>query len=309
MNPKILITTSSFDLTNFFQLDDLTAAGFEIILNPFKRRLNEHEVAVLLTSDVIGMIAGLEPLTAEVLKNSRQLKVIARCGTGLDSVDVQAAREHGILVFNTPDAPTTAVAELTLAHILGLLRRVAESDRNIRAGQWVGLMGSLLQGKTVGLVGFGRIGQAVAKLVSAFEATVTVYDIETISYPSITQLPLEELCAISDVISLHVPYSQESHHLINRGAFNRMKPTAILVNVSRGGLIDEQALHEALQSARIAGAALDCFEVEPYSGPLLKIDNVHVTAHMGSYARESRKQMELDASTALVRSLREQGIL
>ncbi len=309
MNPKILITTSSFDLRNFYRLDDVTAAGFEVVLNPFKRRLNEHEVADLLTSDVIGMIAGLEPLTAEVLKNAGQLKVIARCGTGLDSVDVQAAREQGILVFNTPDAPTTAVAELTLAHILGLLRRVAESDRNIRAGQWAGLMGSLLQGKTVGLVGFGRIGQAVAKLVSAFDATVIVYDIETISYPTITQLPLAELCAISDVISLHVPYLQESHHLINRSAFNRMKQTALLVNVSRGGLIDEEALYEALQSDRIAGAALDCFEVEPYSGPLLKFDNVHVTAHMGSYARESRDQMEIDASTALVRGLREQGIL
>jgi len=309
MNPKILITTSLFDLRNFYQLEDLTAAGFEVVLNPFKRRLTEHEVSELLTNDVIGMIAGLEPLTAGVLKNAGQLKVIARCGTGLDSVDLQAAHDQGISVFNTPEAPTTAVAELTVAHILGLLRHVSESDRNIRAGQWTGLMGSLLQGKTVGLVGFGRIGQAVAKLVSAFEATVIVYDIKTISFPSITQLPFEELCAKSDVISLHVPYAQESHHLINRSAFNKMKQTAILVNVSRGGLIDEDALCEALQSVRIAGAALDCFEVEPYSGPLLKFDNVHVTAHMGSYAHESRTQMELDASTALVRSLKEQGIL
>ena len=309
MKLKILITTSSFDLQNFSQLDDLTAAGFEVVLNPFKRRLSEQEVADLLTSDVIGMIAGIEPLTAGVLKNARQLKVIARCGTGLDSVDLQAAHEQGISVFNTPDAPTTAVAELTIAHILGLLRHITESDRNIRAGQWAGQMGSLLQGKTVGLVGFGRIGQAVAKLVSAFGANVVAFDTQTISNPGVKQLPLEELCTISDVISLHVPYSQESHHLINRSAFKRMKQTAILINVSRGGLIDEDALYEALESLRIAGAALDCFEIEPYSGPLLKFDNVHVTAHMGSYARESRDQMELDASTALVRSLREQGIL
>ena len=309
MNRKVLITTSSFDLQNFYELDDLTSAGFEIILNPFKRRLSEHEVSDLLDSDVIGMIAGLEPLTAEVLRNARQLKVIARCGTGLDNVDVHVARDQGISVFTTPDAPTTAVAELTVAHILGLLRHVAESDRNIRAGRWTGLMGSLLQGKTVGIVGLGRIGRTVARLVSAFGATVVAFDTQPTSLPHITQLPLDELCAISDIISLHVPYSPDSHHLINSDALNRMKPLALLVNVSRGGLIDEDALCEALQNDRIAGAALDCFEVEPYSGPLLEFDNVHVTAHMGSYARESRKQMEIDASTALVRSLREQGIL
>ena len=309
MNRKVLITTSSFDLENFYQLDDLTSAGFEVILNPFGRRLSEHEVSDLLGNDIVGLIAGLEPLTARVLKNAGQLKVIARCGTGLDSVDVRVARDQGISVFTTPDAPTTAVAELTIAHILGLLRHVAESDRNIRAGRWTGLMGSLLKNKIIGIIGFGRIGQAVTKLVSAFDAKVIAFDTQTISHPSVEQLPLDQLCARSDIISLHVPYSSESHHLINGNTLNRMKPTALLVNVSRGGLIDEDALCEALQNNRIAGAALDCFEVEPYSGPLLKFDNVHVTAHMGSYAHESRKQMEIDASTALVQSLRKQGFL
>lgn len=309
MNHKILITTSSFDLQNFYQLDDLNSAGFEIILNPFKRRLTEQEISHLLTREVIGIIAGLEPLTAGVLKNAPQLKVIARCGTGLDSVDLNAAHNQGILVFNTPDAPTTGVAELTVAHILGLLRHVTESDRNIRAGQWTGQMGSLLKKKTVGIIGFGRIGQLVAKLVSAFEATVIFYDTETISNLIAKQFPLDELCMQSDVISLHIPYSRDTHHLIDRDAISKMKSTALLVNVSRGGLIDEAALLEALQNDLIAGAALDCFEVEPYSGPLLKLNNVQVTAHMGSYARESRDQMEIDASTALVRSLKELGIL
>ncbi len=309
MSHKILITTSSFDLNNFYQLNDVTSAGIEIVLNPFKRRLTEQEVSELLSDDVIGIIAGLEPLTAGVLKNARQLKVIARCGTGLDSVDLNAARDQGISVFNTPDAPTTAVAELTVAHILGLLRHITESDRNIRSGKWNGLMGSLLKNKTVGIIGFGRIGQVVAKLVSAFEATVIAFDTQKISHPHIAQLPLYELCAQSDIISLHVPYSQDTHHLINGDALGRMKPTALLVNVSRGGLIDETALLTALQNGHIAGAALDCFEDEPYSGPLLKFDHVHVTAHMGSYARETRDQMEIDASAALVRSLKEQGIL
>lgn len=309
MKQKILITTSSFDLHNFDRLDDLTAAGIEIIQNPLNRRLNEQEVSELITDDVIGIIAGLEPLTANVLTNARQLKVIARCGTGLDSVDIEAARRQGILIFNTPDAPTTAVAELTVAHILGLLRHVTESDREVRSGRWSGLMGSLLKNKTVGIIGFGRIGQAVAKLITAFEANVIAFDIEKISDPLVKQLPLDEVCAKSDIISLHVPYSAATRHLIDARAIEKMKPTALLINVSRGGVIDEDALLEALHSGRIAGAALDCFEVEPYSGPLLGIDNVHVTAHMGSYARETRNQMELDASAALVRGLKEQGFL
>ncbi|MEO8364247.1 MAG: phosphoglycerate dehydrogenase [Ilumatobacteraceae bacterium] len=309
MKHKILITTSSFDLHNFEQLDLLTAAGIEIVQNPLKRRLSEQDVSELIDDDVIGIIAGLEPLTANVLTNARQLKVIARCGTGLDSVDIEAARSQGILVFNTPDAPTTAVAELTVAHILGLLRHVTESDREVRSGRWNGLMGSLLKNKTVGIIGFGRIGQAVAKLISAFEANVIAFDIQKISDPLVKQLPLDEVCAKSDIISLHVPYSPATRHLIDARAIEKMKPTALLVNVSRGGVIDEDALLAALQSGRIAGAALDCFEVEPYSGPLLGIDNVHVTAHMGSYARETRNQMELDASAALVRGLKEQGFL
>lgn len=309
MNHKILITTSSFNLQNFYQLDDLTSSGIEVILNPFKRRLTEQEVSDLLNGNVVGMIAGLEPLTAGVLKNAHQLRVIARCGTGLDSVDMNVARDQGILVFNTPDAPATAVAELTVAHILGLLRHVSESDRNIRSGQWSGIMGSLLKSKTVGIIGFGRIGQLVARLVSAFEATVVAFDTQAISDPRVKQLSLDELCAQSDIISLHIPYSQDTHHIISEDAVSKMKPTALLVNISRGGLIDETALLAALQNGLIAGAALDCFEDEPYSGPLLKFDNVHVTAHMGSYAHETRNQMEIDASTALVRGLKEQGIL
>lgn len=309
MNPTILITTSSFDLNNFHLLEEVTSAGIEIVLNPFKRRLTEQEVSDLLSGEVVGMIAGLEPLTAKVIENAHHLRVIARCGTGLDSVDMNATRVRGIAVFNTPDAPTRAVAELTVAHILGLLRHVSESDRNIRSGKWTGIMGSLLANKTVGIIGFGRIGQLVANFVSAFDAKVIASDIQSISQPHIEQLPLDELCAQSDIVSLHVPYSQDTHHILNADMIGRMKSTSVIVNVSRGGLIDESALLAALRNGLIAGAALDCFEDEPYSGPLLKFHNVHVTAHMGSYAIETRGQMEVDASTALVRSLKEQGIL
>jgi len=309
MKRSVLVTTSTFDLKNFHDLKMLEIAKIDVVLNPLKRRLTEDEVSSLLTVDVVAMIAGLEPLTKMVLNRAPNLKIIARCGTGLDSVDIDAAAVLGISVFNTPDAPTRAVAELTIGHILGLLRHISEADRNIRAGRWGGIMGSLLNGKTVGIVGYGRIGKAVGQLALAFGATVIVSDSMPIADENVKQVALNELFQQSDVISLHIPYTVESHYIVDEAAIALMKPTALLINVSRGGLIDEGALCLALQSSGIAGAALDCFETEPYAGPLLNLENVQVTAHMGSYARETRDQMEIDASAALVKGLKEKGFL
>jgi len=309
MKRSVLVTTSTFDLKNFHDLKMLEIAKIDVVLNPLKRRLTEDEVSSLLTGDVVAMIAGLEPLTKMVLNRAPNLKIIARCGTGLDSVDIDAAATLGISVFNTPDAPTRAVAELTIGHILGLLRHISEADRNIRAGRWSGIMGSLLHGKTVGIVGYGRIGKAVGQLALAFGATVIVSDSMPAADENVKQVALNDLFQQSDVISLHIPYTAESHYIVDGAAIALMKPNALLINVSRGGLIDEAALCLALQSSRIAGAALDCFETEPYMGPLLNLENVHVTAHMGSYARETRDQMEIDASAALVKGLKEKGFL
>lgn len=309
MKRSVLVTTSTYNLKNFHDLRKLELAKIDVVLNPLKRRLTEDEVSRLLTGDVVGMIAGLEPLTEMVLNRAPNLKIIARCGTGLDSVDVDAATKLGISVFNTPDAPTRAVAELTIGHILGLLRHISEADRKIRAGKWIGIMGSLLQGKTVGIVGYGRIGRAVGELALAFGATIIVSDSMPAADERVKQVPLNDLFRQSDVISLHIPYTAESHYIVDEAAIALMKPTALVINISRGGLIDEAALFLAVQSSTIAGAALDCFESEPYAGPLLDLENVQVTAHMGSYARETRDQMEIDASAALVKGLEEKGIL
>ena len=142
--PKILFTTSSFDLNNFEAREELSNKGYHFLVNPYQKRLTEDQVDELLTDDVVGMVAGLEPLTRRVLENAKGLKVIARCGIGMDNVNLIAAKEMGISVFNTPDAPTRAVAELTLAHILSLCRRITESDANLRNSKWSPLMGRLL---------------------------------------------------------------------------------------------------------------------------------------------------------------------
>jgi len=306
---KVLITTSSFNLGNFAQAKSLHDAGISIEVNPHGRRLSEDEVADLVATDVIAILAGLEPLTDRVLSNAKSLRVIARCGTGLDSVDLQAANRLGIDVFNTPDAPTQAVAELTIAHMLNSLRHISTTDSNMRSGKWTPTMGSLLATKTVGIIGVGRIGSAVAKLAQAFGARVIGFDPVVSSHNSVELLLLDEVLNQADIVSLHVPINDQTHHIVNASAISRMKPGSIVVNVSRGGLIDESALHDALKSQHLSGAALDCFEDEPYSGPLLQIPGVHVTAHMGSYARETRDLMEVEASTNLVNGLRKRGLI
>ena len=307
---KVQITTSSFDLNNFVDKDLLARANIEIALNPMKSRLTESQVTELLNDDVVGMIAGLEPLNGNVLRSAKTLKVIARCGTGLDSVDLDVARELGIEVYNTPNAPARAVAEFTIGHMLNSLRHISATDHSLREGSWTPTMGSLLGTKKVGLIGFGRIGKMVSELLLAFGASVQAFDpIVSTTNSQVEMCDLQTLLASSDIISLHVPYSPATHHLINAEALSLMKPLAILVNISRGGLIDEDALFNSLTSNRIAGAALDCFEIEPYTGPLRTLPNVCSTSHMGSYARETRDQMENEASTALVAGLKKHGFI
>ena len=305
---QVLISTSSFNLANFAQLSDLKTAGVEVKLNPFAARLTEEQIIDLLGTNTIGLIAGLEPLTKNVLRTAKSLKVIARVGTGLDSVDLVTAKELGITVLNTPDAPTKAVAELTIAHILGLLRHVSQADRQVRAGVWKGLMGSLLETKTVGIVGFGRIGKRVATLLSAFGASIIISDAQVES-SDFENVGLDELCKRSDIVSLHLPYNEATHHIIDEKRINLMKRGSFIVNISRGGLVDEAMLLVALKSGHLAGAALDCFEQEPYEGELRNLENVQITAHMGSYARETRDLMEQEASQLLVKALHEKNLL
>lgn len=302
---KILITTSTFDISNFNEDLYFVKNNFQIVQNPYFKKLTEDQIFNLMDDDVVAMIAGTEPLTEKVFKRSNSLKLVVRCGIGLDNVDLNAAKNLGIQVFNTPDAPTRSVAELTLAHILSILRRVSESDRMVRSGNWKALMGSLLFGQTVGVVGYGRIGKMVSKLLLGFGAKVLIYDLfENPNIDEVKFVSKEVLLAESDIITLHIPYSLDSHHFLDQKAFSNIKDGAIIINVSRGGLIDDLALYNAILDNKVAGAALDCFEQEPYTGPLINCENVQLTAHMGSYAKQSRIQQEVDSCKTLVRELK-----
>jgi D-3-phosphoglycerate dehydrogenase len=309
MSHKILITTSSFAKRDRSLLQAFAKQELQIVLNPYARKLTESEVSELIEQhQPVGIIAGVEPLTHKVLERAKKLKVISRAGVGMDSVDLKAAKNLGIVVTNTPDAPTIPVAELTLGMTLSLLRRIHISDASIRRGEWVRPMGNLLHGKIVGLIGCGRIGSYLAGLLSSFGCIVLGYDPFVNKSDNFSLVSLGQILSDADIVSLHIPYNQENHHFINAERIQSMKKGALLINAARGGLVDEDALHKALSSGHLGGAALDCFEQEPYTGKLKDLDNVLLTAHIGSYAQEGRVMMEKQAVENLLRELKKEVV-
>ena len=229
-----------------------------------------------------------DAIDRDVIAAASSLRVIANVAVGYDNIDVEAARERGIAVTNTPDVLTNAVAELTWALILGVTRRVSEGDRLVRRGAWKGwaldfMPGMELAGKQLGIIGRGRIGQAVAAKAAAFGMRVAF---------ARHDMSFDELLVTSDIISLHVPLTDGTRHLIDRKALVRMKRSAYLVNTSRGPVVDEEALAWALHEGLLAGAALDVYENEPAVHPsLLEHENVVLAPHIGSATRETRTAM------------------
>ena len=306
----LVISTSSFDIDNNPPIQHLLQQGMQIITNPHRRKLTEDEIIELLSSGAVGLIAGIEPLTERVFQSAKNLRVISRCGAGLDSVDLVAAKNHGITVLSTPEAPAQAVAELTMGFILSLLRQISQIDQSVRQGEWPRTQGRLLAAQTVGIIGLGHIGRRVARLCQAFEANVIVHDPYANQVPTgVALMPLEQLLATADIITLHLPYAPDTHHLLNAKAFATMKPEAIVINAARGGLVDENALAEALQTGKLSAAALDVFEQEPYHGPLIECSNIILTSHVGSLARESRQRMEVEAAENLLQGLIKTGLI
>lgn len=294
---KVFISTTTFAEYSQRPLGLLKERKVDFDLNLNKRKLSEEEIkGILSTGAYSGIIAGTEPLTREVLESAKNLQVISRVGVGVDNVDLEAAKRLKIKVFNTPDVLTDSVAELTLGLILCCLRKIALMDRYIRQGVWKKQMGQLLKGKTVGIIGFGRIGQGVGKLVKAFGAKVVFYDIKNRKSST-----LEKLIKNADIISIH---AGSKDTLIGKKEIEIMKQGVILINTSRGQAINEKDLLSGLKSGKVSAAGLDVFESEPYSGQLKDLDNVVMTAHVGSYAKESRMAMEIEAVENLLKGLK-----
>jgi len=239
-----------------------------------------------------------EPIDAAVLDAAGpQLKIVANVAVGYNNIDVPACRARGVAATNTPDVLTNACADFTWGLILAITRRLGEGERVVRAGKWGGwaldyMLGMELRGKQLGLVGVGRIGGAVAEKAPAFGMTVAYTDQRPADIPNATQMPLDRLLATSDIVSLHVPMTPETKHLIDQKALTKMKRTAYLINTSRGPVVDEGALAWALKERLIAGAALDVYEKEPEINPaLMSLDSVLLIPHLASATTETRTAM------------------
>jgi D-3-phosphoglycerate dehydrogenase len=299
---KVFISTSTFAEYDKAPLDLLRKKGMTVHLNPHKRKLAEKEIfGFLKRGKYDGLLAGTESLTKQVLKNASGLKVISRVGVGLDNIDLAAAKQLKIKVFNTPDVLTDSVAELTLGLILSCLRKIGLMDRKMREKAWSKEMGLLLRDKRLGIIGFGKIGRRVARLAEAFGAKVIFYDTKPVKAGIGRKTALNTLLKDSDIISIHAATKVA---LITGKEIKQMKTGVILINTSRGLAIDEPSLIRALKSGKVAFAGLDVFASEPYYGGLVKLNNVVITPHVGSYAKETRVKMELAAVDNLLKGLK-----
>lgn len=305
MKCKVAITLTSFGEHDSTCLDLLCKEGFEVASNSFRRKLDKKET-LELCKGCAGIIAGTEKYDREILGKLSGVKVISRCGAGMDNIDLEAAKKLGIKIYSTPDIPTTAVAELTIGLMLALLRNISVMDREMHGGVWNKRMGSLLSGKKIGIVGFGRIGQKVAERLKTMGCLVFYTDpaVKEKKKRVFRRMAFEQLLKESDIISLHLSYSEENYKLFGREEFSLMKQGAFLINCSRGNIVDEEALYASLKEGKLEGAALDVFEDEPYHGRLKELDNVILTPHVGTYAREARIKMETEAVKNLLTGLK-----
>jgi phosphoglycerate dehydrogenase-like enzyme len=302
--PKVLIAPMTLAGAEGPFLQVLRDAGFEIVYPPRPVQLTEAELLRELQG-ATASLAGSEPYTRRVLEAHPSLRVIARVGVGFDAVDLAAATERGIAVTTTPGTNHDAVAEHTFAVLLALAKDLIAQHKGLEAGKWLRRTNLPLRGQTLGIVGLGRIGKAVARRGASFSMRLVAYeplpDKAFVAQHNVTLLPLEQVLAEADYLTLHIPLTAECNHLINRRTLALMKPTAFLINTARGGLVCEADLLEALRARRIAGAALDVFEQEPPgNSPLCQLDNVVLTPHAAGGDLQSRADMALSAAQAIV---------
>ena len=305
--PKALITTVPFSEKNCQPLDQLQAAGIDYLINPIGRKLKEDELAEMI-SDFDVLIAGTEPITEKVMSRASRLKLISRVGIGLDSVDLLAAERRGIKVSYTPDAPAPAVAELTIGLMLSLLRSVHVANAQMHRGEWHRYFGRRVSEVTIGIIGAGRIGGRVLRHLAAFGSPRVLVNDLVPDHRVAPGLRLEwvdkdVIYREADMISLHVPLKFHTKNMICSEQIATMKSDTLLINTSRGGIINEADLAEALRNGRIGGAAIDVFDYEPYDGELATLDRCLLTSHMGSMSVDCRSRMEIEATEDAVRFL------
>jgi D-3-phosphoglycerate dehydrogenase len=284
---KILVSATSYGKNDPRLKTELEAQVASVMYNPTGKPLTSAQLADLLPG-IDGFIAGLDVIDSAALEKADRLKVIARYGVGVDNVDLAAAREMGITVTNTPGANSVSVAELALTLILSLARQIPEAASAVQDGKWPRLGGLTLENKTVGLLGLGAIGKQITRRLQGFDCRIMAYDPyadpDFASEHGVQLAGMDEVVAAADFLSLHLPLLPETRQLVNREFLAKMKKGAYLINTSRGEVVDEDALLDALQSGQLKGAGLDAFAVEPPdpANPLLRLPQVIATPHLGA---------------------------
>jgi D-3-phosphoglycerate dehydrogenase len=299
-------------LNCIFHYDEAATAllknqGYEIIQNQRPRTLTFAEIADVI-AEVDAIIAGSgEPLDENIFKLAKKLKIIARWGVGYENVDVAKAGEYGIKVTNTKVFEVAnGVAEFTAGLILDGLRRISQMDQDLKAGKWNRFVGRQLRGTTVGILGFGAIGKRLAQIISGFDVNILAFD----KYPDekaakelrVTMAPFKKVLSCSEIVTLHIPSVKDTYHLMGVAQFQMMKEGAYFINTARGMLVDTVALYQALQSGKLAGAAVDVYEVEPPKKecPLFQLDNIICTPHVASETIENNRAISLASAQAII---------
>jgi D-3-phosphoglycerate dehydrogenase len=308
---RVVVGSRSFGQLSDVGVKLLNGAGFDVWrIPPEERPLDESKmVEIVARENPEVVITGAEPITKQVLEAGPNLRMIMKHGVGVDNIDIQTATTLGILVANAPGTNTEAVADMTIAMMLALLRGVYNAVQSTKSGGWERFVGHDLGGLTIGVVGTGKIGLAVIRRLGGFGSNMLAYDIvhnqDLLSHPKVCYVEMAELLQESDVVTLHVPLVADTKAMIGRNELEMMKPTAYLVNLARGELVDEVALFEFLQQKRIAGAAVDVYAVEPpKSSPLIGLDNVLSTPHIAAYTYESMEHMSWICAQTIIDAMR-----
>jgi D-3-phosphoglycerate dehydrogenase len=303
MKNRILVALSTFGEYGREPVELLEKSGFPVFINPLKKRLSREEI-LKMGRNCEGVVAGVEIYDRDVLGELPDLRCISRCGVGLDNIDLKVARERGIKIFNTPSVVVQPVAELTVAMILGLCRKLALHTAWLRNGRWDKEAGYIISGKSLGVIGLGQIGKKVCELMAGLGCklycTDPYADLDWAKRTGAKIVPLHDLLNISDIITIHVSDSPNSRFLLGRNEFSLMKKGVIIINTARGRYIDEDALYEALVRRDVESAALDVYPEEPYKGKLCGLENVILAPHIGTLTKESRLQMETEAVSNLI---------
>ena len=291
----IFVTLSTFAEFDRHPLQLLEQSRVPFRVHSTGRRITTEEL-LADGADAEVLIAGVEPYDRRLLERLPKLRCISRCGVGVDAIDLDVARERGIVVVNTPDPPTDAVAELALTMMLSLGRNLPRQFEESRAHRWTRLEAHLLGARRVGIIGLGRIGRRVAELAGAFGATVVATDPHAdaawCARAGVSLVSLDTLLSTADVVSIHAAKSKDRPLRLGTAELSRMRRGSLLISLGRGDMVDEAALHEALTSGQLAGAGLDVYSKEPYDGPLCDLSNVVLTPHSATLTVETRSAME-----------------